>query len=185
MTHLITTLIAEHKNLGKLLDIIETEITAFDAGDKPDYELVQEVLDYLLTYPDMVHHPKEDAMMRRLNEVDPDAQFTIGDLEREHANLGAAIRRFKAAVANVLHDETLPRDWFSQLAREFVAFQKKHMHMEEVVFFPDVIRAFSDTDWDAAQAAIPSGAADRVFGETDDDGAYPLLMERLRTARSF
>lgn len=151
----LASLAAEHRRLAVMLELIETEIGAFEAGGRPDYDLVQDILRYLLTYPDLVHHPKEDAVLRRLKEVAPDAAEPVGDLEAEHARLGTMLRRFHAAMHNVLVDQTLPRDWFAGLARDFVEFQRRHMQMEEVVFFPAARAHLGPDDWIAIEAEEP------------------------------
>lgn len=143
----IATLQREHRTLAALLGLIEAEVETFEQGGQPDYEVVQAILRYLLTYPDLVHHPKEDAVLRRLKARAPDAAEAVGDLEAEHARVAAMIRRFNAAVSNVLADATLPRAWFAGLARDFIAFEHRHMQMEEVVFFPAALRHLTSDDW--------------------------------------
>lgn len=146
----------EHRTLAAVLRLVEVEIRAFEQGRRPDYELVQAILRYLLTYPDLVHHPKEDAVLRRLKSVAPDAAEAVGDLEVEHARLAGLIRRFNAAVSNVLADATLPRDWFADLGHDFVAFERRHMQMEEVVFFPAAEQHLTADDWYQVELEEPA-----------------------------
>ena len=35
---------------------------------EPDYEVIQGIVDYFLTYPSQYPHPKEDLVFRRLEE---------------------------------------------------------------------------------------------------------------------
>ncbi len=158
MAEIIAELRAEHRQTATLLDCIAREINAFEEGETPDYELIRDILDFLIRFPGEIHHPKEDLIYQRLRKVAPDDAADVGSLDFEHHKLSALTRRFKAALSNVLSDEMLPRDWFVEIASEYLLFQRRHMQMEEVVFFPAVLRTFSDADW----RDIASLAADAV-----------------------
>ena len=60
MTYIIEVLRQEHCNIESLLRVLERELSVFDRGDRPEYEVVVAVIDYLKDYPDSCHHPKED-----------------------------------------------------------------------------------------------------------------------------
>ncbi len=59
MIKLIEVLRQEHRNMEKLLRVLERELSLFDRGDRPDYEVVLAVIDYFKDYPDSCHHPKK------------------------------------------------------------------------------------------------------------------------------
>lgn len=174
MAEVIQKLREDHKKLTQLLDLIAREVRKFDAGELPDYDLVRLILDYILNYPDLYHHPLEDQVLRRLRRRDPAATASVGDLDAEHEKLGGLTRRFAAALDNVLHDETLPRDWFVDLASDYLNFQRRHMQMEEVLFFPAALRALEDADWTEI-AAADEKHDDPLFR----DGAGPGKYDRL------
>jgi len=137
MPEVLDKLLNDHRNIETLIQVIEKEIQIFESGKHPDYELVRSVLHYLLTYPDLHHHPLEDALVRELAKKTVENEVPgAADLEREHRRLSSTIQRFQAALNNILSDEMLPRDWFCTIAREFANFQRKHLQMEEVVIFP-------------------------------------------------
>jgi hypothetical protein len=58
----------DHRNLAKLLDLLEREVKRFDEAGAVDYELMQSIVAYCLDYPDKVHHPREDRLLERLRE---------------------------------------------------------------------------------------------------------------------
>jgi hypothetical protein len=93
MTHIIEVLRQEHCNIESLLPVLERELSVFDRGDRPDYDVVRAVIDYLKDYPDSCHHPKEDMIVEKLKARDPVAAATIGDLEAEHREGARRLRR--------------------------------------------------------------------------------------------
>lgn len=156
MAKILDDLHDDHMNMARLFDLIGRELGTFKTGEHPDYELVQKILDYCLAYPDQVHHPKEDLVFARLKARRPKAADAIGDLADEHRQLKAFTRRFATALANVLEDEQLPRDWFIDLANDFLAFSRRHMQMEEVLFFPAARKHLTAADWAELERAIAS-----------------------------
>src|SRR6201981_263383 len=74
----------EHRNIEKLLDILERELEVFDRGDRPDYDVIRAVISYFEVYPEVYHHPQEDLVFAKLRERDPAAAARVGDLAREH-----------------------------------------------------------------------------------------------------
>jgi hemerythrin-like domain-containing protein len=178
MSDVIWKLRDDHKKLARLLDLIAREVRIFDAGDLPDYELVSSILDYTQNYPDLYHHPIEDLVLAKLRRRDPAAVESIGALDKEHEKLGALTRRFAAALHNVMQDAELPRDWFVEVASDYLSFQRRHMQMEEVVFFPPALRALTDADWQDIRGAI-SLPDDPLFGDGDGPEKYDRLHREI------
>ena len=175
MPNVIDGLRREHVRMARLLDILAREIAAFENGQAPDYDLVGDILAYALNYPDLVHHPTEELVLERLLARAPEAADEVGDLTAEHARLAALTRRFAAALQNVLQDHTLPRDWFVDVARDYLGFSRRHMQMEEVLFFPAALRHLTDEDW-ADIAARRDRRDDPLRG---GDGAEAERFRRL------
>ncbi len=166
----------EHRKMAKLLTILNREVRSFNDNKAVDFELVDSILEYSLNFPDACHHPKEDVVYRRLCELDSEAAKAVGNLAEEHEELHQLTKRFAIAVENVLKDQTLPRDWFTEIAEDYLRFLRRHMQMEEVVFFPAAQRALSDEDWKAVD--------DEVFNKTDllFDDQTDERFEALRKA---
>jgi len=179
MPKVLEELSADHRNFARLFDLLGRELAAFKAGGRPDYDLVERILDYCLNYPDLCHHPKEDLIFEMLQARDPAVAKIIGNLHREHERLAALTRRFAAAVRNVLEDELLPRDWFMDVANDFLNFSRNHMQMEEVLFYPAARKTLTDEDWAALNAAAEA-VEDPLFGDKKSEkyrGLYKEIME--------
>ena len=84
MTYVVEVLRQEHRNIEKLLRVLERELSVFDRGDRPNYEVVVGIIGYFKDYPDSCHHPKEDMIFDKLKSRDPAAAAKIGDLHAEH-----------------------------------------------------------------------------------------------------
>jgi hemerythrin-like domain-containing protein len=94
MTYVIEVLRQEHRNIEKLLRVLEREFSVFDRGGRPNYEAVLGVIEYFKDYPNSCHHPKEDAIFEKLMSRDPTAAAKIGDLHAEHKEKGVGFDEF-------------------------------------------------------------------------------------------
>src|SRR5262245_35765710 len=65
MALIIDQLSRDHRNLRLLLDIVEEKMNAYQEGQVPDFDLLQEIAEYVLHYPDLIHHPLEDLVTAR------------------------------------------------------------------------------------------------------------------------
>jgi hemerythrin-like domain-containing protein len=60
----------EHRNIEKLLLVLERELSVFARGERPDYEVVHAVIAYFQAYPGAYHHPPEDMVFEKLKVRD-------------------------------------------------------------------------------------------------------------------
>ena len=65
MIEIIEILHQEHRNIEKLLRAMEQELSVFDQGERPDYEVFGAIIEFFKKYPDSCHHPKEDIIYEK------------------------------------------------------------------------------------------------------------------------
>lgn len=167
MPKIIDILQRDHGQHDLLLKILERQIKDAHLTGEPDYDVVSAIVDYFLTFPAKFHHNREDMVYERLQVRDPEAAAEIGDLHEEHAGCDAFLRAFAAALKNVLGSGIITRSQFTNAALEFIDTQRRHMRMEENVFFPTALRVLTAADWRDLDANFEDHA-DPVFGETSE-----------------
>ena len=177
MTYVIEVLRQEHRNIEKLLQVLEQELSVFDRGDRPDYEVIVRVFDYFQEYPDSCHHPKEDMIFDKLKARDPAAAAKIGNLRIEHVEEASRLRRAAQAVERVLADQDLLRETVDEIIRDFIEHERQHMQMEEQIFFPTALNALRPKDW----ADIALKLADRrdPLNGPDLDQKFSVLRRKI------
>jgi hemerythrin-like domain-containing protein len=147
MTRMIELLHGEHRDVEKLLNVLEDELKVFDRRERPDYEVIQAIISYFQDYPDCCHHPKEDMISDKLKARNPPAAKRIGDVEAEHRQETERLDRVARVVRNVLLDREIARQTFSDVMRDFIDHQRVHMAMEERTLFPAAANALRPEDW--------------------------------------
>ena len=136
MRQIIDILRDEHRNIEKLLLVLDRELSVFNRAERPDYHVVQSVIEYFQDYPDSCHHPKEDMIFAKLKARDPVTAASIGDLEAEHGKGSKRLARVARTVEGVLADREILRDTVDTIIRDFIDHERRHMAMEERVLFP-------------------------------------------------
>lgn len=177
MTQLIDVLRQEHRNIEKLLKVLERELAIFDRSDRPDYEVLSAVISYFMDYPDACHHPKEDLIYAKLLLRDRAAAVAVGDLEAEHREGARRLRRVALAVEEVLGDQDLLRDDVDKIVRDFIVHERRHMVKEERFLFPAALKALQPADW----ADVALQLADRYdpLNEPNAEETYEALRRSI------
>ncbi|HWA61258.1 MAG TPA: hemerythrin domain-containing protein [Caulobacteraceae bacterium] len=177
MVAVIEALREEHRNIARLLDALERQIDIFAAAGAPDYDVVQGVCDYFLDYPDRCHHPKEDAIARRLADAHPAEAAVAMDLIGEHRAVHERALRFRQTVSELLGETDIARDEVVEAARRFIEFERRHMRREEETFLPLAERLLGPADWRAVESELDR-KRDPVFGERVEE-KFRALSQRL------
>jgi hemerythrin-like domain-containing protein len=167
-TTIIDRLRQEHRNIKKLLLVLERELSVFARGERPDYEVVQAIIAYFQVYPEVNHHPPENLVFETLKARDPVSAARIGDLVTEHRIGSERLRRVVQAVESVLADRELLRQTVSDIIHDFIEHERRHIAMEERDFFPAAISALLPQDW-AAIATRLTDLNDPLFSEIVED----------------
>ena len=174
---IIERLSREHRNIEKLLAILERELEVFDRGDRPDYEVIGAIISYFDLYPEVYHHPQEDVVFAKLKIRDPAAAAKVGDLAGEHQKGAERLRRVAHAVENVLADREVLRQNFDTIVRDFIAHEKRHMMMEDRDFFPAALKALKPQDWTEIASAL-TNPEDPLFSEAAEE-TFEALRARI------
>lgn len=165
---IIERLSQEHRNIERLLSVLERELEVFDRGDRPDYEVIRAVISYFEVYPEVYHHPQEDLVFAKLKMRDPAAAAKVGDLAREHEKGAEGLRRVAHAVDNVLADVEVLRQTVDTIVRDFIAHERRHMMMEDRDFFPAALKALKPQDWTKIASAV-TGHKDPLFSDVTEE----------------
>jgi hemerythrin-like domain-containing protein len=179
MNRLLERLDLEHRRLARVLDLLDKLLDGFHEGAEPDYELTCEMLEYMESYADQVHHPTEDLIFRRVLERAGADQPILGILMHQHRTLVELNRRFRQSLEGVVHEEVLRRDEVESQGRELVDTLRRHMVLEDSEAFPLVLQYLSPDEWEELAEAAPD-AEDPVFG-APDPARFRALYQHLMT----
>ena len=161
---ILATLYAEHRYMGTLLRLLETQLDLIEQGEPLDANVLYESLHYMTHYPDSFHHPREDLVYQRAGELDPVLADSVDTLQREHdylTEIGA-----KALVAvTAWREGNTDTDAIEEPVRAYIDTMYRHMSAEESLVFPEIDRVLSEADWAMLEEDdLLAPVADPVFG---------------------
>lgn len=172
---IIELLNQEHRNIERLLAVLEHELDIFDRSGRPDYEVIRAIIAYFEVYTEMYHHAQEDRVFAKLKIRDPAAAAKIGDLAHEHRQGAERLRRVANAVDGVLADREVLRQDVDRIVRDFLQHERHHIRMEDRDFFPAALNALQPHDWIEIASAL-SPHKDPLFSD-----ATEARFDALRT----
>jgi hemerythrin-like domain-containing protein len=182
MNALLQRLDRDHRRLEQLLGLLDGLLDEFRDGLEPDYELMCELMEYLIDYGDQVHHPSEDLVFARVLEQEGPGFMLLQQLMQQHQMLAQVNRRFKESLEGIVHEEVVRRDEVERRGRELIAQLREHMRLEDEQAFPLAASCLSDAVWDELLAAAPD-AQDPVFGH-EDPARFRAIVRQLQGSQA-
>jgi hemerythrin-like domain-containing protein len=179
MPKIIDILLEEHQNIEKLLLVLEHELEIFDSSGRPDYEILQTIIQYFQDYPESCHHPKEEMIFEKLKARDPVAAKSFGDVEAEHGVEARRLRSFARAVDYVLADQEFLRESFHLAVHDFIEHQRQHLRKEERLLFPAAVKALRSEDWAEIDVRLDD-RKDPLFDSVVEEKFHNLQKTILR-----
>jgi hemerythrin-like domain-containing protein len=167
----------EHAYFRRLLAHLQKEVDVFHGGERPNYELMLDIVSYLREYSDQVHHPREDVAFARLARKAPELALTLERLKQEHRVIANAGEALKELLAEILEDAVVSRADLEMAAATYLVYYDAHIAREEAEVMPRVGRLLTAEDWAAVKNAVPP-VKDPVFGEAPEE-RYRKLRRQI------
>ena len=168
---------AEHVNFARLLDLLETQVAAFHRGERPNYDLMVDIVYYLRSFADHFHHPREDVAFARLVEREPGMQLVINRLLQEHRVIARAGDELFNRLNEVAEDVVTPRAALEAAAATYLVYYRHHLATEEREVMPRAAELLTEEDWVAVAATVPAGP-DPLFGD-DVEARFRELRRQI------
>lgn len=158
----------EHVYFGHLLELLRRELDVFHRGERPNYELMLDIVQYLRDYSDQYHHPREDEAFRRLALRCPDLELPLARLHQEHRVIAHAGETLLRQLNAILEGAIVPRAEVEVAAATYLVYYGNHIAKEEEDVLPRAAQVLTAEDWKAVKDAAPPGR-DPLFGDETSD----------------
>ena len=168
----------EHRSISAVLQCLQ-QLTrlAQDPAIKPDFAVFRAMIYYIDTFPERLHHPKEDNFLfARLVRRSDAARPLVAKLMAEHVEGARLVRELERAM--LAFEETWPRGAqdLAAAVNAYAEFHWAHMRCEEQELLPLAETALIEEDWEAIEAAF-AGNADPIADLRDQD--FDKLFTRI------
>jgi len=163
MAVLLNQLRLEHINYSRLLNLLEVDIMALQSGGKADYLRMQDIMKYMINYPDVFHHRCEEILFDKLHGLGKKEEATVNKLRSEHRHLTELGQTLADLLTHAAGGHIVSRDEILEAAEEYWSIMRKHLITEEREIYPLIEASLTEADWDEAVAQI-GDISDPVFG---------------------
>lgn len=167
----------EHEYFQRLLTLLQGQLDLFHRGERPNYELMLDILTYLREYGDAYHHPREDVAFGRLAQRRPDLELMLARLRQEHRVIARAGERLLELLNEALDGAVVARAEIEVAAATYLVYYGNHIAKEEETILGAAEKALTDEDWEAVRAAVVA-RPDPLFGAQPQD-RYRELARQL------
>lgn len=176
MSGIMQQLKTDHGNIARLLGTLEKQMNVVHDEENADFDLMHDIMVYMTHYPDHTHHPMEDLMFAKLVARDSSAGDIVARLEREHEALAEKGGRFLEMLRHVVDGALVEREVLEDSGRDYIAFLRSHMEVEDSEAFPRAEQALSDQDWADVESGMEA-RSDPIFG--------PVIAEEFRSLYDY
>lgn len=146
----------EHAQFLKLLELLQEQVDVFHGAERPNYELMLDVITRLREAGDRDHHPREEVAFERLARHQPDMKLALARLKQEHRVIAQAGEKLAGHLEAILSGAIVPRAQVEMAAATYLVYYGNHIAKEEEDVMPRAELALTPADWKAIAAASPA-----------------------------
>jgi hemerythrin-like domain-containing protein len=170
----------EHRSLTAVLNGLWYLVDEVNEGrSEPNFRVLRAMMRYIDTFPEKLHHPKEQRyLFPRLRQRTDTANAALDQLEAEHITGEKLIRDLEQALLRWEIGGPQDLTTFAKAVEHYVGFHQRHMQREEQVILPLAERVLTEEDWREIDAAF-SGNADPLDArdaKSDFEGLFRRIV---------
>ncbi len=153
MNHVIEQLQEDHRQLVHVLYSLEREVKACSGLSPNNFsvEAILDIVDYIQVYPEIWHHPAEDALYEVLLDKDVGAAAVVAHLMEEHGVLELLtenlLEYINQIVVSAEADVDAVKVRFIKSTNDYISRQLHHMEQEQLHLFPLIEQHLTEDDW--------------------------------------
>jgi hemerythrin-like domain-containing protein len=159
MHRLLQDLHQDHINFSRVLKFLENQLDILRDSGPANLHALNEVVDYVGSYPDLIHHPREDVIFsvyleKRAEGGNPE----IEGLMEEHQRIIDSTAELATAMQQWLCDSPVPRERLVDLFADYLRMQWDHLNLEERTIYKLLDEALGGEDWAHIESIMPQGS---------------------------
>jgi hemerythrin-like domain-containing protein len=134
MEPIIDVLRRDHREIEALLRILERECERFHLAERPDYELLRQIIDYFGSFLNEYHHPRQDRLLNLIRMRGAGCDEIIDKIFDARATAASSLQVLGDALRYILDDQRVLRQTFDDAARGFIQHERQQIEIEERLF---------------------------------------------------
>ena len=136
----------DHISISRVLFIMEQEFYKLKEDVDADIGLIEDCMHYLVDYADVVHHPKEDAMMDCIKDESDELRELVAEINMQHESIARMSGALYEKVQAAAQGEFIEKQGLVEEGLNFVRMQRAHIRLEEGSLLKRVRHLVSEED---------------------------------------
>lgn len=150
---IMMTLNSEHRYISSLLEALAEQADNLLPGRVPDFALMHDIVNYMASFPDEYHHPREDLLFDRLVARDSEARQLVEELLEGHREINRRSRELLEQLERITRGGKSPDNQrIKYLCDRYIGHYWEHINVEEGKVFPRATAKLRPDDWFAVNA---------------------------------
>ncbi len=155
MHKIMAELHQDHKNLTKVMNVMEQQAESLLEGEDLNLSILLDAANYIQHYPDLIHHPRENQVFEVFMKRSDDAADVVEQLLGEHHELPSATVKFQTMLDGVVNGSLfVDRQELVDDIMRFIEIERKHMDLEEGMLFPIINKTLTEKDWEEVDSRM-------------------------------
>ncbi|PRY66459.1 hemerythrin-like domain-containing protein [Vreelandella songnenensis] len=169
----------DHANMARMLHVLQLKQKTLVQGERPNFQLMREVVDYILAYMEGFAAPLERICVERLESRASEHLPLMEKMASDYLELKPRLQLLSDNIDTILMDNVLPMDRFAEDLKDYLEAHRAYLRQEREGLFPLIDEYFSQEDMQELLQALPEGAEQELERL---QLAYPELYAELRGA---
>ncbi len=174
---MLTQLRQDHANMARLLHVLQLKQKTLAEGERPDFQLIREVIDYILDYMNEFTVPLERIYSEQLLTTAPETLEFTRKLAEDYHDLHERLMRLSQDLDMILMDAIVPMDRFTEDMRAYLEAHRAYLRHEREELFPLIREHLDDQDLRRLAELLPEGASSKLEYL---QSTYPELYAELK-----
>ena len=116
MSPIIRSLHRDYRDVERLLRVLEHECDAFYHAERPDYQLLGELIEHLDVFSHRYLLPRQDLSFKRVSRSDAGCAKIIDDIVNSRTKASASLKVLSRALLDILNEQCVSRPTFDDVA---------------------------------------------------------------------
>jgi hemerythrin-like domain-containing protein len=171
----------DHANMARLLHILLLRHKNLEQGERPDFHLIREVVDYILEYMDGFIMPLERLYSEHLLAKEPDAETLSRRMAEDYRALRKRLNLLSETLDMILMDAVVPMERFIADLKTYLDAHLAYLKVEHEQLFPFLREHLTDVEQKDLLKMLPDSAQTNLSRLRED---YPELYAEFKAAPS-
>lgn len=183
MIKVLVSLHNDHRNLDRIASLVESRAAASEPPDNADLVLLADTLYYLMHFPDLYHHPRENVLAQWLNRIGALRPVIVETLAAQHADIEEQGSGLLRDLESMVRAETQSWDGLSPRLKRYAASLRANMATEEAELLPVAFAEALHRPRGAPPELQLADVRDPLFSTTDDERFRQLQRAIISEAK--